>query len=403
MDKEKTILKLPSSIWILGLTGFLLNLSVIMVFSQMPMFMKVELGATESQIGIIDGFVEFISYAVRILAGSASDLIQGRKLVLGIGYGLATFVKPFFVFSSSVMFVIVIRSLDRLANGIQASPRDALIGDLAPPNQRGASYGLYKSLKTAGSVVASVLVIWIMTATNNNFRFLFMLAFIPSVIALILFIVGVREPRHRNKLIVKTGEHEKKIKWKSFLELKSGYWKLILLLSIFELAHFGESYLIFRAEEVGVPISHVSSVLLFFNLGQVFISFPLGALSDKFQRRDLLLIGILFMVMANICMMYGSSPTVILIGTFLWGAQLGATQSIFVSMISDESPQYIRGTAFGIFYLVMGLDILIASKLAGFIWENYGSTNAFFSSACVSVFSIFCLFILVPRKKKITY
>jgi MFS family permease len=398
---KKFFSKLPKSIWILGLTGFLINMSTIMVFSQMPIFMKTELGISEHTIGTIDGFVEFISHAMRIVAGSVSDMLQNRKAILGLGYGLSALVKPLFALSSSVGFVILIRSMDRITNGLQASPRDALIGDLAPKNRRGSSYGLSKSLKTAGSVIGAGIVVWIMTLTGNNFRLLFSLAFIPAVLALVIFIFGVKEPKAIPLADLGQPQESKKKKfnWRSLRELKKGYWKIIALLGICELAHFGESYLTFRAAEVGVDIAYISLVMLLFNMGQFLSAFPIGTLSDRFQRQNILLVGFSFMLLANICMMYGTSPFFVYLGVFFWGAQMGTTQSVFVSMISDEAPKKIRGTAFGIFYIVMGIDIMIASKVAGVIWEGYGSTYAFRYSALMTLFSIVCLFFLIPRKK----
>lgn len=368
-----------------------------MVFSQMPIFMKTELGASEHTIGVIDGIMEFVSHAMRILAGSFSDFIQNRKIVLGFGYGLSTLVKPLFALSSSIGFVILIRSMDRLTNGLQAAPRDALIGDLVPKDKRGSSYGLSKSLKTAGSVLGAALVVWIMTITNNNFRLLFLCAFVPALIALILFIIGVKEPKAGPLVNGNATSSKRKFNWKSFLQLKHGYWRIIAMLFIYEMAHFGESYLTFRAAEIGVSITYISLVMLLFNMGQFLSAFPIGTLSDRFQRQNILLIGFAFMLIANACLIYGTSALFVYMGVFFWGAQMGTTQSVFVSMISDETPKEIRGTAFGIFYIVMGIDILIASKLAGLIWENHGSIYAFKYSASIALFSIFALFFLLPR------
>lgn len=391
---KKTFLNLPRGIWILGLTGFLINLSTIMVFSVMPVFMKIELGASEHLIGSIDGFVEFISYIMRIVSGSVSDIIQNRKIILGTGYTLSTLVKPLFALSSSVGFIILIRAFDRVTNGLQASPRDALIGDLSPADKRGASYGLSKSLKTAGSVVGAILAVWIMTVSYNNFRLLFLCAFFPALIALILFVFGVKEPKHAAKPLLQevpspTDKAKKKrIHWKSFLELKSGYWRIIALVGFYELAHFGESYLTFRAQEVGIKVAHISFVMMWFNLGQFFLSYPIGLLSDRFKRPNILMGGFVFLIAANICLMAATSPWLIYVGVFCWGAQIGTSQSIFVAMIADETPQYLRGTAFGILYVIMGLDILFASKMAGILWDLGSSTNIFIYSITICLLSI---------------
>ena len=238
-----------------------------------------------------------------------------------------------------------------------------------------------------------------MTVTNNDFRFLFLCAFVPALIALVLFLFGVKEPQATPLIDINKPNHKRKFHWRSLLELKKGYWQVIALLFVYEMAHFGESYLTFRAAEVGVNITYISLVMLLFNMGQFVSAFPIGTLSDRFQRQHILLIGFLFMLAANICLIYSTSPTSVYLGVFLWGAQMGTTQSIFVSMVSDEAPKHIRGTAFGIFYIVMGIDIMIASKIAGVVWENYGSIYAFKYSALVTLCSIVCLFFFIPRKK----
>lgn len=393
---------LPRPIWILSIAGLLSNLSTIMVFSLMPTFMETELGATKTIVGRIDGFVEFVAYIIRIFSGVTADIFQNRKVVLSIGYGFAAIIKPLFAIASSVVWIFWVRVLDRFSNGIQASPRDALIGDIAPKTHRGACYGLTKSLKTAGSCIGTVLTIGLMITFNNDYRFLFHLAFIPALLAFALLIWGVKEPRHRNRFIQETDEttHKKGIQWKAFLELNGTYWKIILMTVIFHLAHFGESYLVFRVMDTGLQLSFSPMVMFLFNLGQFCVSYPLGWLSDRIPRRLVLLAGFLFMVGASLMMGHSNNLYVVLGGVFLWGAQMGTTQSVLVSLIFDATPQYIRGTAFGIFYTALGICIWVSSWFAGDIWEHYGHDSLFTVSALISLFSCGILFFLIPKHMK---
>lgn len=397
MDTKK-IWGLPRPIWVLSFVGLLINLSTIMVFSLMPTFMESELGATKTTVGRIDGFVEFIAYMIRIFSGVTADLFQNRKFVLGVGYGLSALIKPLFAVAGSVLWVFWVRVIDRFSNGIQASPRDALIGDIAPKDQRGACYGLTKSLKTAGSCIGTLLTIGLMLWSDDNYRLLFHLAFIPALLAFLLLIFGVKEPKHTNKLLKEDNKtHRKGIQWKAFLDLNASYWKIILLTVIFHLAHFGESYLVFRVVETGLKTSFVPMVMLLFNLGQFFVSYPLGVLSDKISRRSVLFLGFFFMIAATLLMGNTTNLVFILMGVLLWGAQMGTTQSILVSLISDTTPQHIRGTAFGIFYSVLGICIWISSWFAGDIWEQYGHATLFNISAIISLISCGFLFILIPK------
>ncbi len=399
--KQKKFMGLPKGVWILGLVGLLINLATIMVFSVMPLFMETELGASRTEVGRIDGFVEFVAYLIRIFSGAVGDIFQNRKAVLGVGYTLSMLVKPMFAMAGSVVWIFWIRSLDRVSNGIQASPRDALIGDLAPKGVRGASYGLTKSLKTAGSFIGSALVVVVLTYSDISLRTLFLYATIPAGLALTLFFFGVKEPHHKDKFTVTDkAKHEKKFRWSAFKELNWAYWKIIILTAIFQLAHFGESYLVFRVRDAGLLNENISLVMLVFNIGQFLVAYPLGRLSDTMERRKVLLGGFFLMICAGVTMALTHSILLVMCGVFLWGAQFGITQSIFVSIISDVTPQYIRGTAFGIFYIVMGIAIFISSWFAGTIWDTYGHATLFLTSAAISLFSCFMLFLLIPSHVK---
>lgn len=407
MDSNtKMVWGLPRPIWILSFVGLLINLSTIMVFSLMPTFMESELGATKTTVGRIDGFVEFIAYIIRIFSGVTADVFQNRKFVLGVGYGFSALVKPLFALAGSVVWIFWIRVMDRFSNGIQASPRDALIADLAPKNKRGASYGLAKSLKTAGSCIGTLLTILLMAWSDNDYRLLFNIAFVPAVLAFVLLVFGVREPKHPKKFIEEiptkspTAHHVHRFRWRMFLELNWSYWKIIILAFIFHLAHFGESYLTFRGVDAGLKETFIPMVMFLFNLGQFFVSYPLGWLSDRVPRRMILMLGFLFMCGASLMMGHGSNLYVVLIGVFLWGAQMGTTQNVLVSLISDTTAQYIRGTAFGIFYAVLGICIWISSWFAGDIWDHYGHETLFTISALISLVSCGFIFILIPKKMK---
>ena len=399
-SEEKMVWGLPRPIWIVSFVGLLINLSTIMVFSLMPTFMESELGATKATVGKIDGFVEFVAYIIRIFSGVTSDIFQNRKLVLGFGYTLSALVKPLFAVAASVTWVFWVRVCDRISNGIQASPRDALIGDLSPAKNRGASYGLTKSLKTAGSCIGTLLAIALMYHSGDNYRLLFNIAFIPALLAVLLLIFGVKEPKHRNKFEVKEQGDRKHFRWGAFLELGRGYWKIIVLTVIFHLAHFGESYLVFRVADTGLSVSFIPLVMLLFNLGQFSVSYPLGWLSDRIPRRHVLMLGFLFMCMASLIIGHTNTLGLVLLGVFLWGAQMGTTQSVLVSLVSDTTPQYIRGTAFGIFYFVLGICILVSSWFAGDVWHLYGHETLFSISAVISIVSCGLIFVFIPKRIK---
>jgi MFS family permease len=388
--EQKTFFNLPVGIWLIGLVGFLMNLSTIMVFSVMPTFMSEVLHIPDDLITTIDAFVEFISQLVRIFSGTIGDILHNRKLVLGVGFSLATIVKPIFAMASSVVLILVVRTIDRISNGIQASPRDALIADLSPPTHRGAAFGLGKSLKTIGSVVGAYVTYLILEATLNDFRLLFSLAAIPAFLGLLLFIFKVKEPKHKDHFQVKVSKNEKKFNWRVFTDLRWPYWKIILLAIIVQFPHFSESALTLRAKNSGLETSLTSFVMLLFNLGQFIIAYPLGRLSDSVKRHYILMLGCTFMIGAHLCLAFNINHYILFTGVALWGAQLAITQSILMAMISDVTPQYIRGTAFGIFYLISGL-IYFASTMVANKLTFYNEQYPFFNGALISLIAILVL------------
>lgn len=388
--EQKTFFNLPVGIWLIGLVGFLMNLSTIIVFGVMPVFMSQELGATDAEITTIDSIVEFLSHLFRAFSGPIGDILHNRKLVLGVGFTLAMLVKPLFAMARSIDWIFLARAFDRISNGIQASPRDALIADLAPPTHRGASFGLGRSLKTIGSVIGAIVTYFILEATLNNFRLLFALATIPAALGLILFIFKVKEPKHKDHFQVKVSNNKKKFNWKVFMELRWSYWKIILISTIVQLPHFSESALTLHAKNSGLEISYITFVMMVLNIGQFAIAYPLGRLSDRIKRHYILILGCFLMIGANLCLAFNINHYLLFLGVALWGAQVAITQSILVAMISDVTPQYIRGTAFGIFYVISGLIIIIATKISNYL-APMNAQYPFLNGAVISFIAILVL------------
>ena len=388
--EKKTFFNLPVGIWLIGLVGFLMNLSTIIVFGVMPVFMSQELGATDAEITTIDSIVEFLSHLFRAFSGPIGDILHNRKLVLGVGFTLAMLVKPLFAMARSIDWIFLARAFDRISNGIQASPRDALIADLAPPTHRGASFGLGRSLKTIGSVIGAIITYFILEATLNNFRLLFALATIPAALGLILFIFKVKEPKHKDHFQVKVSNNKKKFNWKVFMELRWSYWKIILISTIVQLPHFSESALTLHAKNSGLAIKYITFVMMVLNIGQFAIAYPLGRLSDRIKRHYILILGCFLMISANLCLAFNINHYLLFLGVALWGAQVAITQSILVAMISDVTPQYIRGTAFGIFYVISGIVIIIATKISNYL-APINAQYPFLNGAVISFLAILVL------------
>ena len=186
--------RLPASIWALGFVSLAMDVSSEMIHSLLPMFMVSVLGASAFTVGLIEGSAEATALIVKIFSGALSDYLGKRKLLAGIGYGLGALTKPLFAMSSSIGVILSARLIDRVGKGVRGAPRDALIADIAPPELRGAAFGLRQSLDTVGAFVGPLLAVALMLVWANDFRAVFWVAVIPGALAVVLLIFGVSEP-----------------------------------------------------------------------------------------------------------------------------------------------------------------------------------------------------------------
>lgn len=384
-SKKIKFFNIPVGVFSISLFGLFLGISTTMVYGQLGLFMKNELHATEANVAIVDGIVEFIAYATRIFAGVISDILRERKLILLIGCLLTLLMKPIFAMAQSVFHILFAQSVERIGNGLQASPRDALIADLSENNERGKSFGFSKSLKTIGGFIGTLIAMWLLLISNNNFRLVFACSMIPVILAIACLL--------KVKVKKETAITEKHIfifKKQYLLSLGTAFWKAIFFAFIFELSHFSESLFPIFANQF-ISTTAAASVSLFISLGQVICAFTIGALADKFGKAKLLTTCIIMMIMANICFLLANSIHLVYIGAFLWGGQMTAVQGIFLSIITNNVDKNLRGTAIGIYYCMIGVSFLIASTVAGSIWTAIGSSYAFYYSI------VFCLLALLIK------
>jgi MFS family permease len=397
---------------ILSLVGLLINVSTTMIYSNLPMYMKNVLGASAKTTAFIDGLVEFISYLTRIASGVISDFMQNRKKVLVFGYGLAVLSKPLYLLASNVLVIFIAQAINRFSNGTIASPRDALVGDVTSEKRRGASYGFMRSMKTIGSVFGAFFgmgILYTLSANYHNpsasdFMTVFMIATMPAFISMILLILFVKEPKtHResvgNAVMERKDSTQKKTSYlKNLKKLSTPFWMILCVAITFEMAHFSESLLTWRANDVGLPQALGPIVMVTMNIGQFLVAYPLGYLSDRYNRRMILIIGFVFMIFANLLMGFGTNIFLVMLGIFFWGAQMSTTVSIFLSLISDVVDKEVRGTAFGVFYFVTGLSYLASSTLAGHLWDAFGPSYSFFASiGFASLAILLAFFVLAPK------
>lgn len=372
---------LPAGIWALGLVSMLMDISSEMIHALLPVYLTVGLGATALAVGVIEGIAEATASITKVFSGALSDRIGRRKELAALGYGLAALTKPVFPLAPTLGWLVAARFIDRVGKGIRGAPRDALVADLAPEGRRGAAFGLRQSLDTFGAFLGPLAAIALMWAFANDFRAVFWVAVIPAFLALALILFAVKEPprpeglrRVRNPLS------------RTELRLLGGtYWSVVGLAAVFTLARFSEAFLILMAEAVGLSLMLVPLVLVGMNAVYALSAWPAGVLSDRVGPRGLLLAGLVVLVAADLVLAYGQGLAALGVGVALWGLHMGLTQGLLSALVAGAVPAELRGTAFGMFNLITGIALLLASVIAGALWQGFGPQATFLAGAGFAV------------------
>lgn len=375
---------IPRPIWALGFVSLLMDVSSEMIHALLPVYLVTVMGASMVTVGVIEGIAEATASIVKVFSGAISDWFGKRKLLAVIGYGLAALARPIFPLASSVSWLVVARIIDRLGKGIRGAPRDALVADIAPPHLRGASFGLRQSLDTVGAFVGPLVAIGLMWLMANNFQSVFWVASIPAFLAVGLLLFAVHEPERPAGL--------RRVRFPlsppELRRLSSTYWLVVTMATVFTLARFSEAFLILRAQAVGLPIVLVPMVLVVMNVIYALAAYPVGVLSDRFNRLTILILGFAFLIAADLILAFSGGLLGVTLGVVLWGLHMGFTQGLLATLVADTAPPELRGTAFGVFNLLGGLALLAASVVAGVLWDQLGAQATFLAEAGLAAFAL---------------
>ena len=370
-----------------------MDVSSEMIHAILPVYLVVGLGASVLTVGVIEGLAEATAAITKIFSGVLSDRLGNRKVLAAVGYGLAAFTKPIFPLAPSIVWLVAARFIDRVGKGIRGAPRDALVADLSPPNLRGASFGLRQSLDTVGAFMGPLAAIGLMWLFADDFISVFWIAVIPAFLALGLIIFAVHEPKREEGL----RKVRMPLSRAELARLGSTYWWIVVVGAFFTLARFSEAFLILRAQSAGLKLMMVPVVLVVMNLAYAVSAYPAGALSDRVDRVTILLIGIFFLIGADLMLAFAPNLAGIGIGVVLWGLHMGFTQGLFAALVADAAPQELRGTAYGMFNLVTGIAMLAASIVAGALWDLIGSQATFLAGASFAVLTVIGLLAVRQR------
>ncbi len=369
--------KLPSGIWVLGFVSLFMDVSSELVHSLLPIFMTTVLGASMVTVGIIEGVAEGIAATTKVFSGALSDYFRKRKILVVTGYAIGALTKPVFPLATSIGWVFGARFVDRIGKGIRGAPRDALIADITPPPLRGAAYGLRQALDSVGAFVGPLLAVVFMIVFANDIKSVLWIAVIPAFIAVFLLIVALREPESTEN----TTHSRNHLTLKDAKRLPLGYWFVVILGAVFTLARFSEAFLILRAQDVGLAIGYVPAIMIVMNIVYSLFSYPAGVAADRLSARKLLVFGLGLLIVADVILAMAVSPPLAFVGVAFWGLHMAFSQGLLSKLVADTAPSELLGTAFGVFNLVSGGVLLLASVIAGSLWSIYGASATFIAGA----------------------
>lgn len=389
---------IPKGVVALGFVSMFMDISSEMIHSLLPVFLVGTLGVSALAVGIIEGIAEATANIVKVFSGAISDFIGRRKPLLLLGYGLAAASRPLFPLADSFHTVLLARFTDRIGKGIRIAPRDALMADITPEDHRGAAFGLRQSLDAIGSLLGPLIAIVLMIVTLDDFRFVFWAAMVPAVAVVLIIIFGIKEP----DIPREKGKKPFPLKLSQLKLLSRGFWFVSVLGIVLTLARFSEAFLVLRGDSIGLGAAFAPAILIAMNAALMLSSYPAGVLSDRIGKSGLTAAGIGTLVLANIVLAHAGDVWTLFAGACLWGLHMGLTQGIMTAMIADEAQAHLRGTAFGMYNLLSGVALLLASVIAGILWTSHSPAATFYAGALFAAVSLVGFMSLnrTYRKKK---
>lgn len=383
--------KLDKNVFILGLVSLFTDISSQMIYPLLPIFLSSVLGVGIVFIGLLEGIAETAASILKVFSGWYSDKLKKRKPIIFLGYSLSTIGKPFLYLATAGWHVLIVRFIDRVGKGIRTSPRDALVADSSLPEQRGKAFGIQRAMDRMGAFLGPLIAFAILPLLNNNLRLLFLLAFFPALIAVLIIVFFLKEKLHLQ-------DPSKNIKSISLKYFSRDFKLFVLILAVFTLGNSSDAFLVLRARNLGISIVFIPILWLMYNFISSVSSVPLGHLSDKIGRRKTTLLG--FLVYGAVYSGFAFSNTQSLIWVFMafYGVYYGLSEGVLRAYVADlVEDKSVLASAYGIYHTVVGLCMFPASLIMGILWQSFGPRPAFLFGASLSLAAAILLIIFIKK------
>ena len=389
--------RIPRGVWALGVVSLLMDASSELVHSLLPLFLVGTLGASAAMVGLIEGIAESTALFAKVVSGYLSDRQRRRKPWVLAGYGVAALSKVIFPLATSVGLVAAARFADRVGKGIRGAPRDALIADITPPGARGASFGLRQALDSAGAVVGPGLAIIAVIAFAGNIRAALWVAVVPAALCVAMIVFGVEERAAGSAVPRKT------IVVADLRNLDRRFVAVCAIAALMTLARFSEAFLVLRAQITGASTAQVPLVMIAMSLAYALFAFPAGKWVDRGGAQASLYVGCATLFAAHVVLARASTLSLAAVGAVLWGLHLAFTQGLFAAWVASVVPAELRGSAFGVFNLACGVALLVASAMAGVLWDRVSPAATFYAGAAMIALAALAIAAMDLRGRGLKY
>ncbi len=392
-SSRRAAVGLPRTVWLLGFVSLFMDMSSEMAHAILPLYLVGPLGASVAMVGLIDGAAEAAAQGFKLFSGILSDWVNSRKWLAVLGYGLSALTKPLFPLSVTPAAVLAARLADRVGKGIRGSPRDAMVADVTPPEQRGAAYGLRQSLDTAGAVIGPLIAVALLWWSVTDLRGILWVACLPALAAVAVLAFGVREPERSQPAV----------RWRNVLVSANpgrAFWMVLAFGVALSFARMTEAFLVLKAQQETLPVALIPLVMVLMSLLFLVASYPAGMLADRIGTRGLLLAGCATLLLADVMLAQSRGIAFMLAGIAIWGLHMGLTQGLLGKLVADAAPAHLRASCFGMFYLACGLASLVSGLAAGWLWDWSGPGAAFYMGAAFALAALLVCAVTSSARKQ---
>ncbi|HXY62536.1 MAG TPA: MFS transporter [Nitrospirota bacterium] len=389
-------LGLTPNVVILGAVSLLNDGASEMIYPLLPVFLTSVLGAGPAALGTIEGIAEATASLLKLFSGYLSDKVKRRKGWIVAGYTLSNIIRPLIAFSTSWLQVLALRFSDRVGKGLRTSPRDAIIADSTPAEFRGKAFGFHRAMDHSGAIIGPLAATALLLVYHDDLTTIFLLSIVPGALAVGMLLLGLKEKTVEGP---KSAAPSSVFNFRSSLrEMPTGFQKFLVVIFVFTLGNSSDAFLLLRVQQLGVPLTLLPMIWVVLHIVKMVSSVPSGIISDNIGRKKVIVTGYIVYALVYAGLSAANRQWHAWALFALYGIYFGFTEGVEKALVADFAPVHLRGSAFGLYHLVVGVVALPASLLFGFVWQRFGSPIAFGMGASLALLAGIMLSVLVVRR-----